>query len=256
MHQGITACVICYITSVLTCPAGLLCYVVADRFNWIPFEAERRFLACMEVTQGRWTSSDSAGSERSGRRGRVSPVRLRRVCEAFSMKAYQLRRIVQRQKDWDKFLRCLGQDPRLRTNPEAIKDALLARIRLRRDIPAGAEDELARYVKMVVGINRPCSFEYGRLPRRLRMLGQLELRRAPRNPNRKVTPELAARIKELAGQTPKPSLRRIEQQLRQKGFAISYATVRRVLRAGRQARTAYGKALREGEVRARSDVIN
>jgi hypothetical protein len=44
----------------------------------------------------------------------------------------------------------------------------------------------------------------------------------------KVTSELAARSHELAGQEPKPSLRRIEQRLRQEGCDISYATVRRV----------------------------
>ena len=45
----------------------------------------------------------------------------------------------------------------------------------------------------------------------------------------KVTPELPARICELAGQEPKPSLRRTEQRLQQESYDISYATVCRVL---------------------------
>jgi len=44
------------------------------------------------------------------------------------------------------------------------------------------------------------------------------------------TLELAARIRELAGQEPKLHLRRIEQRLRRVGFDVSSAAVRRVLR--------------------------
>ncbi len=155
---------------------------------------------------------------------------MRRVCREYGLRTYQLRRIIKRQSAWDRFLRELGRDSYLRTRPDSVKDALCRRLSRNESFSREAEEQLRHWMRRVVRFDQPCTFGYGPLPRQLRMLGQLQLSRAPKNPHRKTTPELAARIRELAGVLPRLSLRRIEQQLRQEGYDISYVTVRRVLK--------------------------
>ena len=187
-------------------------------FPWLPEEARRKYEAF-----------EAAYGKRPFRKRRVSVAKGRQVCQKCELRMYQLRRIIERQELWDQFLRELGRDDYLRTMPEATKDALCERLRRSKSFTPEAEQNLRRWMKRIVRHDQPCKLGYGSLPRRLRMLGQLELRRAPKTPFRKVTPELAVRIRELASQEPKLSLRRIEQQLRQEGYDLSYATVRRAL---------------------------
>jgi len=185
----------------------------------LPAEAQRRYEAF-----------EAAYGKRPKRQRRVNIARRRQVCREYGLRMYQLRRIIERQTAWDGWLREIGRDPKLNHEPELTKGAFCHYLRRAKNVPPGADEHLRHWMTRIIRIDQPCKLGYGSLPRRLRMLGQLELRRAPKTPFRKVTPELAARIRELAGQGPKLSLRRIEQRLRQDSQDISYATVRHVLR--------------------------
>ncbi|MBM3313078.1 helix-turn-helix domain-containing protein [candidate division WOR-3 bacterium] len=193
---------------------------MVDRFSWVPAEARLRY----EIFE-------AAYGERPYRTRPVSIKKKRRVCEKYRIAQYQLSRIIERQLQWDKFLTQLGRDPVLRKEPETTKDAICRELRRTSTFNHIAEDNLRHWMNRVVRYDQPCKLGYGdrSLPRRLRMLGQLRRQPVPKNRFRKVTPELAARIKALAGQDPRPSLRRIEQLLRHEGYDISYGTVRRTL---------------------------
>jgi len=139
----------------------------------MPEEARRRY-RIFEAAWGRFAVSDK----------RLTSRRAQRVCASYGIPVYQLRRIVRRQLAWDKYLRDLGSARAFRFSPSAVKEELCARLggtRAVRFSPAREQilNDFLVWMTRIAKRGEPCGLGYS-LPRALRMVGQLDLVRAPK----------------------------------------------------------------------------
>jgi hypothetical protein len=183
-------------------------------------EARRRFVIFSAV----W------GSGRT-REGRISDKKRRNVCAEWRIPMRTLRRIVQRQVEWDCMLEqgceCLEARFRslrvIRASPEREQDARsILPSRFHRPIVARCYSEEGESLPETSGRLRKVPIRH-----QARMLAHLEVTRAPLRPRCKIPPDVIERIKASRTGASRLSYRSINLELAKHGVTVSHMTAYR-----------------------------